>query len=115
MSPIGQFEMVFLKFIKFQSHLKKNVLMVIHSSREWLGIQWVKLTLYFYQREKIAKRLYHGLLDTILVNTLTDVREFKNVSHNTEILTWWLMGAVIFCQSSEGGGESMQISSNTNY
>ncbi len=52
--------------------------MVIDSGREWLGIQWVKLTLYFHLREKIAKRLHHGLSETILVNTLTDVREFKN-------------------------------------
>ncbi len=51
--------------------------MVIHSSREWLGIQWVKLTLYFHLREPIAKRLYHGLSETIIVNTLTDVRELN--------------------------------------
>ncbi len=52
--------------------------MVIHSSREWLGIQWVKVTLYFHLREHIVKRLHYGLSETILVNTLTDVREFKN-------------------------------------
>ncbi len=57
----------FLKFIKFQSHLKKNLLTVIDSGREWLGIQWVKVTLYFHLREKIAKRLHHGLSETILV------------------------------------------------
>ncbi len=50
--------------------------MVIDSGREWLGIQWVKVTLYFHLREKIAQRLHHRLSDTILVNTLTDVREF---------------------------------------
>ncbi len=55
----------------------KNVLMVIDSVREWLGIQWVTVTLYFHLREKIAKRLHHGLSKTIVVNTLTDVREFK--------------------------------------
>ncbi len=52
--------------------------MVIDSRRNWLGIQCVKVTLYFHLREKIAKRLHHGLSNTILVNTLTDVREFKN-------------------------------------
>ncbi len=52
--------------------------MVIDSSREWLGIQWVKVNLYFHLRDKIAKRLHQGLSDTMLVNTLTDVREFKN-------------------------------------
>ncbi len=51
--------------------------MVIHSGHEWLGIEWVKVTLYFHLREKIAKRLHHRLSDTILVNTLTDVRELK--------------------------------------
>ncbi len=51
--------------------------MVIFSSREWLGIQWVKVKLYFHLREKITKRLHHGLSEMILVNTLTDVREFK--------------------------------------
>ncbi len=59
--------------------------MVIHSGREWLGIQWVKVTLYFHLREKIAKRLHHGLSETILVNTLTDIREFnkkKNYKNN---------------------------------
>ncbi len=61
------------------SHSKKNLLMVIDSGHEWLGIQWVKVTLYFHLQEKIAKRLHHGLLDTILVNTLTNVREFKNI------------------------------------
>ncbi len=54
MSVIGQFEK-FLKFIKFQGHLKKNLLI------------W----------EKITKRLHHGLSETILVNTVTDIREFK--------------------------------------
>ncbi len=52
--------------------------MVNHYGREWLGIQWVKVTLYFHIREQIAKRLHQGLSETILVNTLTDVREFKN-------------------------------------
>ncbi len=52
--------------------------MVIHSGREWLGIQRVKVTLCFHVREQIAERLHHGLSDTILVNTLTDVRELKN-------------------------------------
>ncbi len=52
--------------------------MDIHSGREWLGIQWLKVTLYFHLREQITKRLNHGLSETILVNTLTDVREFKN-------------------------------------
>ncbi len=51
--------------------------MVIESSREWLGIQWVKITLYFHLREKIDKRLHNGLSDMVLVNTLTDVRELK--------------------------------------
>ncbi len=53
--------------------------MVIQSGREWLGRQWVKVTLYFHQKEQIANRLHHGLSETILMNTLTDVREFKNV------------------------------------
>ncbi len=47
--------------------------MVIHSGRKWLGIQWVKVTLY------VHLRLHHGLLETILVNTLSDFREFKNI------------------------------------
>ncbi len=51
--------------------------MVIDSCHEWLGIQWVKVTLYFHLREKIAKILHHGLSETILVNTPIDVREFK--------------------------------------
>ncbi len=51
--------------------------MVIHSGLEWLSIQWVTMTSYFHLREQIAKRLQHGLSETILVNTLTDVREFK--------------------------------------
>ncbi len=42
--------------------------MVIDSCREWLGIQWVKVTLYFHLREKIAKRLHHKLSDTILTS-----------------------------------------------
>ncbi len=29
--------------------------------------------------EQIAKRLHHGLSETIFVNTLTDIREFKKV------------------------------------
>ncbi len=49
--------------------------MVIHSGRESLGIKWV--TLYFHLREQIAERLHHELSETMLVNTLTDVREFK--------------------------------------
>ncbi len=53
--------------------------MVINSGREWLGIQWVKVTLFFHLREQIAKRLHHRLSETILVNTLTDIREFKNI------------------------------------
>ncbi len=36
------------------------------------------MTLYVHLRENIAKRLHHGLSETILVNTLTDIREFKN-------------------------------------
>ncbi len=48
--------------------------MVIHSGHKWLGIQWVKMTLYLHLKEEIAKRLHQGLLETILVNTLTDVR-----------------------------------------
>ncbi len=54
--------------------------MVIDSGREWLGIQWVKVTLYFHLREKIAKRLHHGLSETILENSLTDVRELKKIA-----------------------------------
>ncbi len=53
--------------------------MVIHSGCEWLGIQWVKVTLYFYLREQMSKRLHHGLSETILVNTLTDFRELNNI------------------------------------
>ncbi len=49
--------------------------MVNHSGLEWLSIQWVTVTLYL--REQIAKRLQHGLSETILVNILTDFREFK--------------------------------------
>ncbi len=62
--------------------------MVIHSGCEWLGIHWVKVTLYFHLREQIAKRLHHRLSETILVNTVTDVREFKNsdLSNGTIIL-----------------------------
>ncbi len=67
--------------------------MVIHSGRECIGIQWVKVTLYFHQREKIAKRLHHGLSETIIVNTVTEVREFKNayaddVAAITDIQSW---------------------------
>ncbi len=43
-----------------------------------LGIQWVKVTLYFHPREQIAIRLHHGVSETIPVNTLTDIREFKS-------------------------------------
>ncbi len=46
--------------------------MVIHSGREWLDIQRVKVTLYFHLREQIAKRLHHGLSEMILVNTLAN-------------------------------------------
>ncbi len=60
--------------------------MVIHSSREWLGRHWVKVTLYFHLREQIAKRLQHGLSETILENTLTDVREFKEIFGNIPIV-----------------------------
>ncbi len=35
------------------------------------------VALYVQLREQIGKRLHHGLSETILVNTLTDVREFK--------------------------------------
>ncbi len=35
---------------------------------------------YFHRREQIAKRLHHGLSETILVNTLIDVREFKKAN-----------------------------------
>ncbi len=55
--------------------------MVIDSGHEWLGIQWVTVILYLHLREKIAKRLHHGLSDTILVNSLTDFREFKKIKH----------------------------------
>ncbi len=51
--------------------------MVIDSGRKWLGIQWVKVTLYFHLREKIAKRLHHGL---------SDVREFKNLIPTADCL-----------------------------
>ncbi len=91
MSPIGQFEKVFLKFIKFQSHLKENLLMVIHSGCEWLGRQWVKVTLYFHLREKIAKRLHHRLSETILV------REFKkNSTWHCESWKMAILGRVSF-------------------
>ncbi len=32
-------------------------------------------------RELDAQRLHQGLLETILVNTVTDVREFKNLKY----------------------------------
>ncbi len=51
--------------------------MVIDFGYEWLGIQWIKVTLYFHLRGQIAKRLHHGLSEMIHVNTLTDVRELK--------------------------------------
>ncbi len=35
------------------------------------------VTLYVHLRDQISKRLHHGLSETIFVNTLTDVREFK--------------------------------------
>ncbi len=60
--------------------------MVINSGRKWLGIQWIKVSLYFHLREKIVKRLHHGLSEKILVNTLTDVREYKN-----SLLVWWIL------------------------
>ncbi len=50
--------------------------MVIYSSPE--KCQWVKVTLYVHLSEQITKSLNHGLSETILVNTLTDIREFKN-------------------------------------
>ncbi len=79
---------VVLKFIKFQSHLNKNLLMVIHSGREWLGIQWVTVTLYFHLREQTTKSLHHGLSKTILVNTRTEVRELKKKNNP---LGWWII------------------------
>ncbi len=36
---IGQFEKVFLKFIKFQSQFFENLFMVIYSSHEQIDIQ----------------------------------------------------------------------------
>ncbi len=53
--------------------------MVNHYGHEWLGIQWVKVTLYFHIREQITKRPHHGLSETIFVNTLTDVRDSKTL------------------------------------
>ncbi len=41
---------------------------------------WTYISLYVHLREQIVKRIHHGLSGTILVNTLTDVREFKNIN-----------------------------------
>ncbi len=41
------------------------------------GIQWVKVTWDVPLRELNAQRLHHGLSETILVNTRTDIRELK--------------------------------------
>ncbi len=52
------------------------------------------VTLYVHLREQIAKRLHHGLSKTILMNTLTDVREFKKTvvycvrENNDQSITW---------------------------
>ncbi len=69
--------------------------MVIHSGCEWLGIQWVKVTLYFYLREQIAKRLHHGLSEAILENTLTDVRELKKTSFIAIFVDLFFEGLII--------------------
>ncbi len=42
-------------------------------------MQWLKVILYVHLREQIAKRLHHGLSETILVNNLTDIRELKKI------------------------------------
>ncbi len=61
------------------------------------------VTLYVHLREQIAKRLNHGLSETILVNTLTDVREFKNINDliNAQSLCW----AILIPFFLGGGGE----------
>ncbi len=69
--------------------------MVIDSGGKWLGFLWVKVTLYFHRREKITKRLYHRLSDAILVNTLTDVREFKNIIVNYDIYSFYTKNVII--------------------